>query len=584
MIINNELVPFKLDILDSELSMLLYHIHILLNNFTLDSLRPFHLFLKNPSQFTKSFLPSIPNDEIFETFTQINQTEPLKFYNCKCGYTYTIGECTRPASIGICPKCKEQIGGQGHVLVAGNKLLENLNEKFYNGYVLSDDFENTTPRSVRNMGILNTCILRLILDCTMYLSSFKSIEDAIKVLNASMKEDLGEILLKQIKQQIKTLAKCLQHSPDETLLFVHFLLNQLKTCKHRNPLNFDGYLKTKEDRVKYEDFFCNTIIKGIISNDSTDKLIQKCTNVLANDTKNSETDQLFRIAYDLLEFKHENDSSFLMQKKCWSFRKQISVESMISTFNSIISIEKRSTDLMLLNEFISKINELKALKYLPSICKMLNLLYVIFNRQMDKNTASSFKISDLIQIQSRQNDLSFKEIIKTGLKSFMNAWEIISPNFVNQTSLKNKLKIKDIDEFESLPLSYLLSNTSNNGVYIYSLVSYLIKLHNEFVEIYINFRSIKNKEENKVEFESLTSDDCIIFSIEKEILQIVYMHSNYSLESVQEANLEYNFTKIQQTIENRFLLDKPFVNNKVQFFFFFSEQPRYLFSVIKVLK
>ena len=569
MIINNEQVPFKLDILNSDpmLSMLLYHIHILLNSFTIDSLRPFNLILKNPAQFAKSFLPSIPNDEFFETFTQINQSEKLKFYKCKCGYLYTIGECTLPNAIGICPKCKGQIGGQSHVLVAGNQAMENLIEKSYDGYFLSDDFENTIPQGVRNMSVLNTCILRLLLDCTMYLSSFKSIDEAIKIVNSSIilnKEDLCEILLKQIKQQIKTLAKCLQHSPDETLLFIHFLLNQLKVFKPRNIPNFDGYLKTKEDRVKYEDIFCNTTIKGIIANDSTDKLIQQCTNILANDTKNNETDQLFRIAYDLLELSRENSSSFIMEKKCWSFRKQTTVESMISTFNLAISIEKKSTDLKLLNEFISKINELKALKYLPSICKMLNLLYVNFNRQMDKNTASSIKISDLIQIQSRQNDYNFKEIIKTGLKSFMDAWKIISLTFVNQTNLKNKLRVKDADEFESLPMSYLLSNTSNNGVYIYNLVSYLIKLHNEFVEFYINFKSIKNNEVNKVEFESLTSNDCIIFSIEKEILQIVYMHSNYSLESVQEANLEYDFTKIQQTIENRFLLDKPFVNNKVK--------------------
>ena len=68
---------------------------------------------------------------------------------------------------------------------------------------------------------------------------------------------------------------------------------------------------------------------------------------------------------------------------------------------------------------------------------------------------------------------------------------------------------------------------------------------------------------SRVELEILSINDCINFSVDKEILQIVYTHSNYSLENVQETNLEYNFVKIQQTLDNRFLLDKPLINNKV---------------------
>ena len=152
------------------------------------------------------------------------------------------------------------------------------------------------------------------------------------------------------------------------------------------------------------------------------------------------------------------------------------------------------------------------------------------------------------------------------MEAFLDAWKIISPKFIHQVNLTNKFRVKDLEDFETLPLSYLLSNSSNNGVYIYSLVSYLIRLHNDFIEFYLNFRKPDSNLDsfNRVELENLSMNDCINFTIEKEILQIVYMHSNYSLENVQETNLEYNFIKIQQTIENRFLLDRPLINNKVK--------------------
>ena len=319
-------------------------------------------------------------------------------------------------------------------------------------------------------------------------------------------------------------------------------------------------------------YFCNSVLKEILGVDSVDKLVQQCTKILTDDVKNSDTDQLFRIAYDLLEPTKSGATSpsFIMEKRCWSFRKQITVESMINTFNSVTKQEK-TTRLKLLNEFILRINELQALKYLPSMCKMIHMLYFTFNRQMDKQNATMIKVSDLTQAQNTQTDPSFKEILRAGVHSFREAWAILSPSFADPTwrNKLNKFESDDKSAQDSLPLSYLLPNTSNNGVYMYYLVSYLIQLHNEFVQFYLNFKTAKNncstKAHVKVELENLTPNDCICFTSEKEILKIVYTHSNYSLENVQESNLEYDFVKIQKTIENRFLIDKPFIEIKVNF-------------------
>ena len=68
---------------------------------------------------------------------------------------------------------------------------------------------------------------------------------------------------------------------------------------------------------------------------------------------------------------------------------------------------------------------------------------------------------------------------------------------------------------------------------------------------------------DKIEIEALNSTNCIGFTINKDILQIVYMHSNYSLGIEQEIDIEYNFAKIQFTISKRFLEDKMLIETNV---------------------
>lgn len=137
---------------------------------------------------------------------------------------------------------------------------------------------------------------------------------------------------------------------------------------------------------------------------------------------------------------------------------------------------------------------------------------------------------------------------------------------IRKLNLNDKvLRNISLDEFYKLPIGYLLCNTSNEGIYIYSLIFYLINLQNEFVQFYLS--SIKSKGNMvEIELENLSKNDCISFSIEKDLQRIIYMHSNYSLENSQNVNLEFDFVKIQESIEKRFLIDKPVIKTEVSLF------------------
>ena len=237
---------------------------------------------------------------------------------------------------------------------------------------------------------------------------------------------------------------------------------------------------------------------------------------------------------------------------------------MINSFNS-----SNDKQYKVLNEFIVNLNELEALKYLPQISKMMNLLFVTFNRQVDRQYAYSIKVGEFINQKLGFLDHSSKETIKIGCESLLKAWKTLKMT-INSKFNSNKLVKLDLnnptmnlDDYEQIPLSYLLPSTIKDGRYIYYIIFYLINLQNEFIQFYSKQNQTVLNSNDKIEIEALNSTNCIGFTINKDILQIVYMHSNYSLGIEQEIDIEYNFAKIQFTISKRFLEDKMLIETNV---------------------
>ncbi len=121
-----------------------------------------------------------------------------------------------------------------------------------------------------------------------------------------------------------------------------------------------------------------------------------------------------------------------------------------------------------------------------------------------------------------------------------------------------------LNDYTNLSLSYVLPSSFKDGRFINSLLIYLINLQNEFIGFYTDNISDKNyTKPEKIDFENLTVKSCISFSIEKDILHLVFACSNYSLESNKDIVLEYDFMKLQSAISSRYLDDKRYIEPKV---------------------
>jgi hypothetical protein len=559
------------------LTMLINHIYISIISCNKNSiLKIFKNIFDSPQNFKVCFLPSMPHDDDYEAYETLRKenTENLKSFYCKNGHLYTIGNCNRPAQTSHCPTCKEVIGGLNYVLSEGNTEAGELQPKVQNGYCLTQE-NDQTPQSIRNMGFLNTYLLRFFLNSTMYLASIfnennrKHQVESLIINSQTRIQDVIGFFYQNILMNIKVLSKYLEQSPDEIVIFLHFVINQISTCKSNDFKS--NALKTMQERGAYESEFCSFIDSVITEkkSNSVDKLIQNLTNVLKAESENANMDQLFRIAHDLIEPPQQSPSKtnlgFLNEKQIWLFRKQITIDTMINNFQNSFRTNENKDNFKILDEFLKNLNQLKLVNNLFGIVKMTEMLHSAFNKQIDKQSASKMTLGNLLHDNEMSFvDLELRQVLEQGASCFLNTYKLAS-EFLGLRS--NQLLI-NMEDYKYLPLSYLMpsSSMSHNGVHIYTTMLYLISLQNNSLSFYQ--RDQPNVIVERIELENLSPSDLISFTIEKELLQIVYMYSNYSLEFKQETNLEFNYHKIQEVIENRFLANKPFIENSVSFLFY----------------
>lgn len=548
----------------------LYNVQELRSIYLLDVFREIY---RQPANFVASFLPSMPHDQDFELLQVFKNLtarngENLGYKTCKNGHIYTIGECQQPVVSSICPTCKEPIGAiQDHRLHPDNANFANLEAKEESGY-LTDDMDNYYKAkflNIRNMGVVNTFLIRIILDSTLYLASMTNGDQVMQLIKGGQKpsrENLGEYFYQNFTTNLTALSNYLQNSPDEVLLLVHFILDKL----YVRPSNTVHRLDSKETRNLYEMDLVQSIGQ-INQHENVENLIGKLTAIVSDDArKSTSSNTLYRISYDLIEPSGcSNSTDSLFRKEFWMYRKQLTLKIFTNAFR--IFYESRTNEqkvhFALMNKFLADLNQLKAIKYLPSVVQMIHVLYSALNRQIDKRTAAKLTLDDLIH--ANQTLGNSRALIEKGVENFLKMWSQLSEHIQsNSRMIIKRLKTNRLEERPTnLPVSYLLPSTNGDGIYIYALLVYVISLQDEFLKFYYSQRAPDVKAQTSVDLVNLTQNDCINISIKQKLQKIIYSHSNYTLEHVKEVNFNFDFEEIQKSVEMEFFFDKPIINFSV---------------------
>ena len=132
--------------------------------------------ITDPEQYAKAFLPTMPLAGYFAVKgliaeeISIYDTRPKAFL-CPNGHLYFIGDCTRPNQSGICPDCRQPIGGQSYdKLHAGNRAGE-ITEESQAGYKLKPASLRPPTTPERKLSKLSVCAIRFCLHAAMLLGS-----------------------------------------------------------------------------------------------------------------------------------------------------------------------------------------------------------------------------------------------------------------------------------------------------------------------------------------------------------------------------------------------------------------------------
>lgn len=230
---------------------------------------------------------------------------------------------------------------------------------------------------------------------------------------------------------------------------------------------------------------------------------------------------------------------------------------------------------------------------------MVKILHSLYNRQIDKLTAS--KLTLINAIDTNPMLMNNAEALLSGARSFLTLWSKLNKNVSARLSARIVSEIKsrehesmktglfaargnhdDQDVYleleKNVPLTYLLPAAYGQGVFIHALILYLIETQNEFV----NFMGEGGSGAVKVDLDGLTPNDCISVSANTDVLNIVYLNSNYSLEHAGQLNFEFNYDKIQENIVAKFLTGKAPIDNSVILSLYFHSSLNYnLFEILE---
>ena len=320
-----------------------------------------------PHEFTERYFPGTDFQPILGG---------LRWYHCRNGHPYSVGECGMPMQQGTCPVCKTPIGGQHHRSVEGVKVvhtdpLENFNAHTGYRYSLYDRLYRL-PAADWNM-------CRLVVDLTLYTSialdewpQRKNVGTLINVKKETAKERVRSTMMTYLTA-LSTIYRM-----DKSLLGIA-INGAMYKVEIDNQIFIDGStLKSKAGTATIENGFQTTtpafydvsqVVKSVLDSSfqaqQREAAVQKC---------------LGAVGYEnLMELTVEPGD-----QEIWSHAACPSMDH----FQMAMSGDKVSAMYNLLPEFIAQEKNLQLVQHIVPILEWHQVLFTVFqNNEITREQA-----------------------------------------------------------------------------------------------------------------------------------------------------------------------------------------------------
>lgn len=210
---------------------------------------PLRGYLTLNSKHLHAFVLAAPNNHL----KGVSGLGQFAEYKCQCGFPYIITECTRPNSIGTCPRCSGKIGGASHNLVSGN--TRSSTSTVMPGYMLNGVGRSNDLHGER---IQAKCyrFLHLLVHYCLLIGVHLNHESTQLALCLSVPNDKARIcveLTHLIKEDFQVLDRLLGCQHEATCVLVHCILKSL------SMMPADGALQTSSQRDAWEKKFADFV-------------------------------------------------------------------------------------------------------------------------------------------------------------------------------------------------------------------------------------------------------------------------------------------------------------------------------------
>ncbi|XP_070580814.1 E3 ubiquitin-protein ligase rnf213-alpha-like isoform X2 [Ptychodera flava] len=523
-----------------------------------NAILPYVTLFENPQNMANSFFPTMHEDLILEAKAAIS--ESVQWYECPNGHPYTIGECGRPYGLGQCKDCGAAIGGQSHTPAAGNKLAR-MHDTTQTGHILGapDRRHNEIPVPERQMPPVATAIVRLLMHAAMIGAATKAPRNLTGVIHPTINNNaVPQFLLHHLDCDLQLLSRASGKSIDDSALIVHMVLNRMLTTKPQGHDQFNPLLISKKCRLQWEDTFTRTFINPIVQ-DVTTRLQQ--ANRLVHDDKRLGNNPLLKLLHEVdPPSQNLSTESLYNVPTVWRYRSRVTIEHLTHALQESMAAKKHRKQCRILKEFLDREHVLRALKYLPDIIHLQQLLIDRFHRNIDVHEATNLKIgrflSELPKGHIRNKHYRL-------LESFATAWNLVRQDVADYGGLFVPKDLSDqvIDGDSSLAM--ILPTRKGDGVCSTALVDFLIITQNQFMDKY---KAITNRDVSDVLIKpcDLTPADLIAYDPEKDLLPMVLSHCNYSLEVGRGTLVEYDLPSLERQLEERFIRGKAKILRKIE--------------------
>ena len=234
-------------------------------------------YVSKPKVVARHYILSMPESEEAMVMSALAQGDKngagqhTKYvrYQCPCGFKYMVGECGKTMQVSKCPSCKNDIGGQDHKELPGQKKLDAQ----LGGYVASDETGFIeAPNDFRQVGVptrsmlpASACILDLIVHACLGASQDCAERRDVDALVNGRVTSIALHCQKHVDACFRKLKMLLNDCTDEeAAICLHAIIAELPSFEQHQD---DRVLETAAKRNAWEaDFQTELVAPKVASN------------------------------------------------------------------------------------------------------------------------------------------------------------------------------------------------------------------------------------------------------------------------------------------------------------------------------